>query len=118
MEYFLLNIFTNKFINLFFILLFILLNFLFFYFFRLFLNLLCNNEFFQSIYKTLDTKLFGLTEVKDSIISWICQRINNPSISNSNSKYLCLCGPAGVGKTSIVHAISEAIRIPYSYLCL
>ena len=39
-------------------------------------------------------------------------------MSNSNSKYLCLCGPAGVGKTSIVHAISEAIQIPYSYLSL
>ena len=73
-------------------------------------------EFIQSIYKTLDSKLFGLTEVKDSIISWICQRINNPAMSNS--KYLCLCGPAGVGKTSIVHAISEAIQIPYSYLSL
>ncbi len=73
-------------------------------------------DFIQSVYKTLDANLFGLSDVKDSIISYICQRINNPEMSNS--KYLCLCGPAGVGKTSIVHAISEALKIPYSYLSL
>lgn len=72
--------------------------------------------FIKSIYKTLDDNLFGLSEVKDSIISYICQRINNPEIGSS--KYLCLCGPAGVGKTSIVHAISEALKIPYSYISL
>jgi len=73
-------------------------------------------SFIKSIYKTLDDNLFGLSEVKDSIISYICQRINNPE--NSSSKYLCLYGPAGVGKTSIVHAISEALNIPYSYMSL
>lgn len=73
-------------------------------------------EFIQSVYKTLDANLFGLSDVKDSIISYICQKINNPEMSNS--KYLCLCGPAGVGKTSIVHAISSALGIPYSYLSL
>jgi len=73
-------------------------------------------KFIDSIYKKLDENLYGLYEVKDSIISYICQRINNPEMVTS--KYLCLCGPAGVGKTSIVHAISEALSIPYSYLSL
>ncbi len=73
-------------------------------------------KFIKSIYAKLDENLFGLSEVKDSIVSYICQRINNPE--TGSSKYLCLCGPAGVGKTSIVHAISEAITIPYSYLSL
>lgn len=73
-------------------------------------------QFINQIYKKLDENLFGLTEVKDSILSYICQKINNPTISTS--KYLCLCGPAGVGKTSIVHAISEALNIPYSYISL
>ncbi len=73
-------------------------------------------EFIKSIYSKLDENLFGLSEVKDSIVSYICQRINNPEIGSS--KYLCLCGPAGVGKTSIVHAISEALTIPYSYISL
>lgn len=73
-------------------------------------------KFIKSIYSKLDENLFGLAEVKDSIVSYICQRINNPE--TGSAKYLCLCGPAGVGKTSIVHAISEALTIPYSYLSL
>ena len=73
-------------------------------------------KFIESIYNKLNNNLYGLTEVKDSIISYICQKINNPEITSS--KYLCLCGPAGVGKTSIVHAISEALNIPYSYISL
>ena len=73
-------------------------------------------EFIRSMYNKLDEDLYGLEETKDSIISWICQKINNPD--HISSKYLCLCGPAGVGKTSIVHSISEALKIPYSYISL
>ena len=73
-------------------------------------------KFIKSIYSKLDADLYGLEETKDSIISWICQKINNSS--TPSSKFLCLCGPAGVGKTSIVHSISEALNIPYSYISL
>ena len=73
-------------------------------------------KFIESIYKKLNDNLYGLSEVKDSIISYICQKINNPT--TKSSKYLCLCGAAGVGKTSIVHAISEALNMPYSYISL
>ena len=67
-------------------------------------------------YEKLNADLFGLEETKDSIVSWICQKINNPS--EASGKFLCLCGPAGVGKTSIIHSISEALDIPYSYISL
>ncbi len=73
-------------------------------------------QFIKMLYSKLDADLYGLEETKDSIMSWICQKINNPN-HNSN-KYLCLCGPAGVGKTSIVHSISESLEIPYSYISL
>jgi hypothetical protein len=73
-------------------------------------------SFITSLYEKLNKDLFGLEETKDSIMSFICQKLNNPGF-NSN-KYLCLCGPAGVGKTSIVHSISEALNIPYSYISL
>jgi ATP-dependent Lon protease len=73
-------------------------------------------EFVKNLYKKLDSDLYGLEETKDSIMSWICQKINNPN--QVSSKYLCLCGPAGVGKTSIVHSISESLEIPYSYISL
>ena len=73
-------------------------------------------EFIHTLYNKLDADLYGLEETKDSIMSWICQKINNPN--QPSSKYLCLCGPAGVGKTSIVHSISESLGIPYSYISL
>ena len=73
-------------------------------------------EFIKNLYKRLDGDLYGLEETKDSIISWICQKINNPE--QVSTKYLCLCGPAGVGKTSIVHSISNSLGIPYSYISL
>lgn len=73
-------------------------------------------KFIKKLYMKLDADLYGMEETKDSIISWICQKINNPS--RNSSKYLCLCGPAGVGKTSIVHSIAESLEIPYSYISL
>ncbi len=73
-------------------------------------------NFIKNIYNELNNNLFGLDEVKDSIVSFICQKINNPELANN--KYLCLCGPAGVGKTSIVHSIANALKIPYSYISL
>ena len=73
-------------------------------------------KFIKNIYEELNNNLFGLDEVKDSIVSFICQKINNPDLPNN--KFLCLCGPAGVGKTSIVHTVSNALKIPYSYISM
>jgi ATP-dependent Lon protease len=73
-------------------------------------------NFIKNIYEELNASLFGLDEVKDSIVSFICQKINNPDLPNN--KFLCLCGPAGVGKTSIVHTVSNALKIPYSYISM
>jgi ATP-dependent Lon protease len=73
-------------------------------------------QFIKNLYAKLDNDLYGLEETKDSIISWICQKISNPN--KQTGKYLCLCGPAGVGKTSIVHSISDSLGIPYSYISL
>ena len=73
-------------------------------------------EFIKSIYSKLHQDLYGLEETKDSIMSWICQKINNPT--HKSTKYLCLCGPAGVGKTSIINSISDSLKIPYSYISL
>jgi ATP-dependent Lon protease len=73
-------------------------------------------NFIKNIYEELNANLFGLDEVKDSIVGFICQKINNPDLPNN--KFLCLCGPAGVGKTSIVHTVSNALKIPYSYISM
>jgi ATP-dependent Lon protease len=72
--------------------------------------------YIQNIYNKLNDKLFGLQNVKNSILSYFCLKLNNPTVTNK--KFLCLCGPPGVGKTSIVQALSEAIDIPYSYISM
>jgi ATP-dependent Lon protease len=76
----------------------------------------CKKIFIKNIYEKLNNKLFGLNNVKNSILSYFCLKLNNPNIKNK--KFLCLCGPPGVGKTSIVHALSEAIDIPHSYISM
>ena len=72
--------------------------------------------YIKNIYDKLDNKLFGLENAKNSILSYFCLKLNNPSVINR--KFLCLCGPPGVGKTSIVQALSDAIDIPYSYISM
>lgn len=73
-------------------------------------------KFIKTIYSKLNEDLYGMEETKDSLVSWICQKISNPN--KKSSKYLCLCGSAGVGKTSIIHSISKSLGIPYSYISL
>lgn len=73
-------------------------------------------EYIKNIYKKLNDKLYGLDVVKNSILSYFCLKLNNPEAKNK--KFLCLCGPPGVGKTSIVQALSQAIDIPYSYISM
>jgi ATP-dependent Lon protease len=72
--------------------------------------------FIKSIYEKLNDKLFGLENVKNSILSYFCLKLNNSQ--SINKKYLCLCGPPGVGKTSIVQSLSESINIPHSYISM
>ena len=54
--------------------------------------------------KTLDASHYGLQKVKDRILEYIAvsKRINNGQI-------LCLTGPPGVGKTSLVKSMAEAM---------
>lgn len=70
-------------------------------------------EFIKSLYDKLNQELYGMESAKDSIISFICQKLNNPN--SESSKYLCLCGDPGVGKTSIITTIAKFLEIPYAY---
>lgn len=73
-------------------------------------------QFIKNIYNKLNEKLFGLDHIKNSILSYFCLKLNNPE--STNKKYLCLCGPPGVGKTSIAQYLAEAIDIPHSYISM
>lgn len=60
--------------------------------------------------KVLDEDHYGINEVKDRIIEYLA--VHNLSGGNVTN-ILCLVGPPGVGKTSIVASIARALRREY-----
>ena len=65
--------------------------------------------------KILDAEHYGLQEVKDRIIELLAVRKLNPDIKG---QILCLVGPPGVGKTSIAHALAEAMHRNFTRISL
>ena len=78
----------------------------------------CDDElrsYIKSVRSVLDEKLSFLEKPKDQIINIITQMIRNPDI---NINAIGLHGPKGVGKSSIVASIAEALGRPYSMISL
>lgn len=74
------------------------------------------NLFINNLNKNLDKCVYGNDEAKKTIIRTISKWITNPS-STTNS--IGLCGPPGVGKTSLIkNGLSKALDIPFSFVPL
>ncbi len=63
----------------------------------------------------LDRDHYGLDKVKEKLIEYLSAKKFNPQIK---SQILCLVGPPGVGKTSIVKSIADAIGRKYQRMSL
>lgn len=65
--------------------------------------------------KVLESEHYGLEKVKEKIIEYLSAKKMNSDIK---SQIICLVGPPGVGKTSIVRSIAKSIGRKYQRMSL
>lgn len=72
-------------------------------------------DFLDNVVTTLDGKVYGHSNCKNTLKETIGKWITNPSSSGSS---IGLLGPPGVGKTLIAKAVGEALNIPFVQITL
>ena len=65
--------------------------------------------------KILDAKHYGLEKVKERILEFLAVRAYN---AHGKSPILCLVGPPGTGKSSIVRSVAESLNKKYVRISL
>lgn len=71
--------------------------------------------FMQHATQMLNNVVYGLADVKEAILRYMCIKVMNP---NAKALSLALCGPPGVGKTAISRAISQILELPFYQIAL
>lgn len=72
--------------------------------------------FISSLKKKLDTCIYGQEGAKNSLLQIVAKWITNPS---STGNIIGLCGPPGIGKTSIIKkGLAEALKMPFGFITL
>lgn len=73
-------------------------------------------KFIQNLKSDLKECTYGQEETKNSIIEVVAKWITNPQ---SSGNILGLCGPPGIGKTSLIkNGLSKALKMPFSFIGL
>lgn len=66
-------------------------------------------EYISDAYTKLDQYIYGMDNVKEELLSFICKRVSNP---DSETSVLGLLGSNGVGKTRLAKGLSIALGLP------
>lgn len=78
-------------------------------------NKLLIKKFIESIKSEFDKHIYGLENVKNEILNYICKFITNPYSQRNN---IALYGPAGVCKTKFITVLSSVLNIPLRIISL
>lgn len=74
------------------------------------------NQNVEDAEKILNRDHYGLTDVKERMLEFLSVRVLTKD--KGESPIVCLVGPPGTGKTSIVRSIAEALNKKYVRICL
>lgn len=74
-----------------------------------------DNNSLIKVREVLEKNHYGLEKVKERIVETLAVR---ELTDNSKAPILCLIGPPGTGKTSIVKSVAEALEKKYIRICL
>ena len=69
----------------------------------------------KKVKEVLDRNHYGLTEIKEQILEFLAVQNRRGSVKGN---IICLLGAPGVGKTSLVKSIAEAMGRDYVRICL
>ena len=73
-------------------------------------------KFMQNIYESLTRLTYGQEEAKSNILEVVAKWISNPK---GNGNVIGLCGPPGIGKTSLIkNGLSTSLKMPFSFIGL
>lgn len=71
-------------------------------------------SFCSKVYERMDSKIYGMKEIKEIIIQILNNRIKNPATQSM----LALKGNPGVGKTRVAQVLAESIGLPFEKISL
>ena len=66
-------------------------------------------DYVTNVYQKLDDNIYGMQDIKEELMSFVCKRISNPE---SSDHILALQGANGVGKTRLAHGLAKALDLP------
>lgn len=74
------------------------------------------HQFLNVVSRTLHKSVYGHEHAKERLLQFVAQNISNP---NTQGHCIALCGPPGIGKTSLIkQGVSAALGRPFAFLAL